>query len=224
MQDLRWPIYAPRGIVLQSYVREGAPPDRGTMRVQDDQGNVYLDAIGGIGCLPLGHGHPEPLHDDEHARMQSLDSVQAVLALGLMAKHLHHTLGESLTHEREELRVVAERTAIGPSKDRTHWRHGTGGSRWSTSSAAVSPIRRPIHEGQIPRLLHAKGTRSESPQRRHSTTKKPCPKSPQAAKASISSHTNAGKGPACISTCSRNAGQCSRTIATASQCCVLRGT
>src|SRR5690606_14493268 len=30
------------------------------------------------------------------------------LPLGLMTKRLHHTLGEALTHEREELRVVAE--------------------------------------------------------------------------------------------------------------------
>jgi hypothetical protein len=64
----------------------------------------------------------------------------------------------------------------------------------------------------------------ESPQRRHSTTRKFCWKSPQVAKASISLHTNAGKGAACISRRSRNAGQCSRTIATASHACVLRGT
>jgi hypothetical protein len=85
----------------------------------------------------------EPLHDDEHTRMQTLDSVQAVLPLGLMTKKLHHTLGETLTDPREELRVVAEphgqRTLEGqdplaPRDDK----------RWSTSSPAVSPMRRPM--------------------------------------------------------------------------------
>ena len=51
--------------------------------------------------------------------------------------------------------------------------HGTSGKRCSTSSAAVSAIRRPMHEGQMPRLLHANGTRRLSPQRLHCATKKP---------------------------------------------------
>ena len=58
MQDRRWPTYVPRGIVLDSVVAEGAPKGRGSFRVRDVEGKVYLDAINGIGCLPLGHRHP----------------------------------------------------------------------------------------------------------------------------------------------------------------------
>lgn len=57
MQDRRWPTYSPRNIVLDAAV----PPDdggRGSVYVTDVEGNVYLDAMCGIGCLPLGHGHP----------------------------------------------------------------------------------------------------------------------------------------------------------------------
>jgi acetylornithine/N-succinyldiaminopimelate aminotransferase len=57
MQDRRWPTYPPRNIVLD----EAVPPDdggRGSIYVKDTEGRVYLDAMCGIGCLPLGHGHP----------------------------------------------------------------------------------------------------------------------------------------------------------------------
>ncbi|TPV95299.1 MAG: aspartate aminotransferase family protein [Myxococcales bacterium FL481] len=55
MQDQRWPTYAPRNIVL-----EGAADDhpRGSLRVRAEDGRVFLDAIGGIGCCPIGHAHP----------------------------------------------------------------------------------------------------------------------------------------------------------------------
>ena len=59
MQDLRWPTYAVRHLVLDAAVPESAPPGQGALRVRDTDGNVYLDAVGGIGCLPLGHGHPK---------------------------------------------------------------------------------------------------------------------------------------------------------------------
>src|SRR5687768_2876208 len=59
MQDLRWPTYATRNLVLDGAVFDDVPPGRGSMRVRDQAGNVYLDAVGGIGCLPLGHGHPK---------------------------------------------------------------------------------------------------------------------------------------------------------------------
>ena len=59
MQDLRWPTYAVRHLVLDGAVLESAPPGRGALRVRDTDGNVYLDAVGGIGCLPLGHAHPQ---------------------------------------------------------------------------------------------------------------------------------------------------------------------
>jgi acetylornithine/N-succinyldiaminopimelate aminotransferase len=57
MQDRRWPTYSPRNIVLDAAL----PPDdggRGSIYVKDTDGRVYLDAMCGIGCLPLGHGHP----------------------------------------------------------------------------------------------------------------------------------------------------------------------
>ncbi len=57
MQDRRWPTYVLRNIVLDAAL----PPDdggRGSIYVKDTEGRVYLDAMCGIGCLPLGHGHP----------------------------------------------------------------------------------------------------------------------------------------------------------------------
>ncbi len=59
MQDLRWPTYANRNLVLDAAVFDDVEPGRGSMRVRDREGKVYLDAVGGIGCLPLGHGHPK---------------------------------------------------------------------------------------------------------------------------------------------------------------------
>jgi acetylornithine/succinyldiaminopimelate/putrescine aminotransferase len=58
MSDFRWPTYTPRNVTLDSVVTLGAPAGRGSFRVRDTQGKVYLDAVGGIGCLPLGHAHP----------------------------------------------------------------------------------------------------------------------------------------------------------------------
>lgn len=57
MQDHRWPTYSPRNIVLDAAL----PPDdgaKGSIYIRDTEGNEYLDAMCGIGCLPLGHGHP----------------------------------------------------------------------------------------------------------------------------------------------------------------------
>lgn len=57
MQDRRWPTYPPRNITLDAAV----PPEdggRGSFYVRDTEGKEYLDAMCGIGCLPLGHGHP----------------------------------------------------------------------------------------------------------------------------------------------------------------------
>lgn len=58
MQELRWPTYAGRGIVLEAGVFEknGA---KGALRVRDSNGKIYLDAIAGIGTTVLGHGHPK---------------------------------------------------------------------------------------------------------------------------------------------------------------------
>jgi acetylornithine/succinyldiaminopimelate/putrescine aminotransferase len=57
MIDGRWPTYALRNLVL-----DGAVPSedaaRGAIRVRDTEGREYVDLVNGIGCLPLGHGHP----------------------------------------------------------------------------------------------------------------------------------------------------------------------
>lgn len=55
MQDWRWPTYRPRNITLERVVHEDDNPNRGAVRIQATDGKQYLDAVGGIGCLPLGH-------------------------------------------------------------------------------------------------------------------------------------------------------------------------
>jgi acetylornithine/succinyldiaminopimelate/putrescine aminotransferase len=55
MADLRWPTYPSRGVTLDAVV---ANEGRGSCHVRDTEGKVYLDAIGGIGCIPIGHSHP----------------------------------------------------------------------------------------------------------------------------------------------------------------------
>jgi len=57
MQDRRWPTYSPRKLVLDAAL----PPEDGglgSVYIKDVEGKVFLDAMCGIGCLPLGHGHP----------------------------------------------------------------------------------------------------------------------------------------------------------------------
>ena len=51
----RWPTYNTKTVTLV----EGVPDaeGRGSVRVRDTEGREYLDAVGGIGCNPLGHGH-----------------------------------------------------------------------------------------------------------------------------------------------------------------------
>jgi len=58
MQDWRWPTYRPRNITFEQVVYEDDDPNRGGVRVKAADGTVYLDAVGGIGCLPLGHSPP----------------------------------------------------------------------------------------------------------------------------------------------------------------------
>lgn len=77
MQDRRWPTYSPRNIVLDAAV----PPDdggKGSTYVTDVEGNVYLDAMCGIGCLPLGHGHPD-LADAVRDQMMRLTAAAGTL-------------------------------------------------------------------------------------------------------------------------------------------------
>jgi len=62
----------------------------------------------------------------------------------------------------------------------THWRTGTCGRTPSTSRAAVSCIRRVVHDGQKPRPLQDKPTSSSSPQSRQRTRAKPWARIPQA--------------------------------------------
>ena len=54
--DLRWPTYPGRAVTLDAAVFEKGKP--GALRVRDTEGKVYLDAVAGIGCAVLGHGHP----------------------------------------------------------------------------------------------------------------------------------------------------------------------
>lgn len=53
MQELRWPTYPIKDVLLES----GTEP--GGMYLRDTQGKEYLDAVAGIGCAVLGHGHPK---------------------------------------------------------------------------------------------------------------------------------------------------------------------
>lgn len=57
MQDVRWPTYATRSIVLDRAV-PSEDGRRGAVIVRDTEGREYLDLVNGIGCLPLGHAHP----------------------------------------------------------------------------------------------------------------------------------------------------------------------
>jgi acetylornithine/succinyldiaminopimelate/putrescine aminotransferase len=67
MQDLRWPTYALRDVVLE----RAEPDDRGSLRVRDVHGRVYLDAVNGVGCVPQGHGHARWVAA-VHAQLQTL--------------------------------------------------------------------------------------------------------------------------------------------------------
>lgn len=57
LEDLRWPTYPGRGVTLDAAVHDDGQSG-GAMRVRDTTGKVYLDAVAGIGCAVLGHGHP----------------------------------------------------------------------------------------------------------------------------------------------------------------------
>lgn len=77
MQDRRWPTYSPRDLVLDAAV----PPDdggKGSIYIKDAEGNVFLDAMCGIGCLPLGHGHPD-LADAVREQMLRLTAAAGTL-------------------------------------------------------------------------------------------------------------------------------------------------
>jgi acetylornithine/succinyldiaminopimelate/putrescine aminotransferase len=55
MDELRWPTYPQHEVVLDSGV---SVEDGAGFEVRDTEGNVYLDAIAGIGSAVLGHAHP----------------------------------------------------------------------------------------------------------------------------------------------------------------------
>jgi acetylornithine/N-succinyldiaminopimelate aminotransferase len=77
MTDLRWPTYKIKDVVLDSFV----PHERGSLHLRDSEGRVYLDAVNGIGCAPLGHGHPEWIAAI-HRQMQTLMSVSNAYLTG----------------------------------------------------------------------------------------------------------------------------------------------
>lgn len=70
MQDLRWPTYALRDVTLE----RAELHERGGLRVLDSEGRSYLDAVNGVGCAPLGHGHPRWIAA-MHAQMQRLTAA-----------------------------------------------------------------------------------------------------------------------------------------------------
>lgn len=77
MQDRRWPTYPPRNITLDAAV----PPDdggKGSIYIKDTEGNVFLDAMCGIGCAPLGHAHPG-LASAVHEQMLRLTAAAGTL-------------------------------------------------------------------------------------------------------------------------------------------------
>ncbi|MEM7159646.1 MAG: aminotransferase class III-fold pyridoxal phosphate-dependent enzyme [Myxococcota bacterium] len=80
MQDNRWPTYTPRKIELDAAI----PPDDGglgSVYIKDTKGQVFLDAMCGIGCLPLGHGHPK-LADAVRDQMVRLTAAAGTLWTG----------------------------------------------------------------------------------------------------------------------------------------------
>ncbi len=70
MQDLRWPTYALRDVTLE----RAEPHERGGLRVIDSEGRSYLDAVNGVGCAPLGHGHARWVAA-VHTQLQRLTSA-----------------------------------------------------------------------------------------------------------------------------------------------------
>ncbi len=71
VSERRWPTYNTRETTLVSAADEDP---RGSLRVRDADGNVYLDAVGGIGCAPLGHAHPAWV-DAIHQQLKTLASA-----------------------------------------------------------------------------------------------------------------------------------------------------
>jgi acetylornithine/N-succinyldiaminopimelate aminotransferase len=82
MADLRWPTYPSRGIVLDTGISSG---DGGALRVRDTEGREYIDAIAGIGCAVLGHGHPLWVEAIHH-QLQKIASVANTFHTGPQAK------------------------------------------------------------------------------------------------------------------------------------------
>lgn len=74
---------------------------------------------------------------------------------------------------------VASRYRSANGSDNTHWRTGCCGRTSSTSSAAVSAIRRAPQLGQKPRRLQLNATSFSAWQASHLTRRKPCSSKPQ---------------------------------------------
>ena len=71
MHDLRWPTYASRNLTLDAATPDG---EGGSMHLVDADGRVYLDAVTGVGCAPLGHAHPLWIEAIHH-QLQRLTTV-----------------------------------------------------------------------------------------------------------------------------------------------------
>jgi hypothetical protein len=84
---------------------------------------------------------------------------------------------------------AANRKRSGNGTDSTHWRTGSRGSTSSTSSAALSTIRRAPQLGQKRRRLQLKATSRAAWQVVQWTRRKPCSRRPHFRYASNSSWT-----------------------------------
>jgi acetylornithine/succinyldiaminopimelate/putrescine aminotransferase len=73
VNDLRWPTYPGRGLMLDAAVFDDADQP-GALRVRDVGGKVYLDGVAGVGCAVLGHGH-RAWAEAIHRQLEKLTSV-----------------------------------------------------------------------------------------------------------------------------------------------------
>lgn len=73
VNDLRWPTYPGRGLMLDAAVFDDADQP-GALRVRDVDGKVYLDGVAGVGCAVLGHGH-RAWAEAIHRQLEKLTSV-----------------------------------------------------------------------------------------------------------------------------------------------------
>ncbi len=74
------------------------------MKVYDDKGNEYLDFIGGIGVISLGHCHPALVRalSDQAARLIHVSNYYYIENRGEVAKRLSDMLNTTIPHDEQE--------------------------------------------------------------------------------------------------------------------------